>query len=423
YVIRAAAEGSEPDPLIDLSQIDFDGLAAKFAGRKRAETDRFAALLKQRAVAAATRNPTRYDLVQRIEELIADYNAGSVNIDEYLRRLIDLSKSLTDEEERAVTEGLTEEELAVFDLLTKPEPTLTDAEREIVKASAKRLLAHLHDKLVLDWRRRAATTADVRVTIRDVLDADLPADPYPPEVFDTKVQAVFDHIISAYGDDGSNVYSGDRVEAAATGAGVATLTAPDLASVADSVVERIRTDAEFASLVAEQLGLPGGAALRTVEEILANEEDFVVEFKSTARWDLREGKPNKAMEDAVVKTIAGFLNTDGGTLLIGVDDRGVVLGLDHDYDRVQPRNGDGFVNWLTTHLINALGHPPVTRVRARIAVHEGKPLCRVDVARHSAPVWAKTSKGDRVLFARFNNSTRAVPADEADAYVRLRWPT
>jgi type I restriction enzyme, R subunit len=43
--------------------------------------------LKQRAVAAATRNPTRYDLVYRIEELIAEYNAGTVNIDEYLRRL------------------------------------------------------------------------------------------------------------------------------------------------------------------------------------------------------------------------------------------------------------------------------------------------------------------------------------------------
>ena len=131
YVIRAAAEGSEPDPLIDLSQIDFDGLAAKFAGRKRAETDRLAALLKQRAVAAATRNPTRYDLVERIEELIADYNAGSLNIDEYLRRLIELSKTLTDEEQRAVTEGLTEEELAIFDLLTKPEPVLTDAERDV----------------------------------------------------------------------------------------------------------------------------------------------------------------------------------------------------------------------------------------------------------------------------------------------------
>jgi predicted HTH transcriptional regulator len=86
------------------------------------------------------------------------------------------------------------------------------------------------------------------------------------------------------------------------------------------------------------------------------------------------------MEDAVVKTIAGFLNTDGGTLLIGVDDSGAVLGLDHDYDRVQPKNGDGFVNWLATYLIDALGHPPVTRVRARIAVHDDKQICRVDVA-------------------------------------------
>jgi type I restriction enzyme, R subunit len=423
YVIRAAAEGSEPDPLIDLSRIDFEGLAAKFAGRKRAETDRLAAQLMDRAVAAATRNPTRYELVQRIEDLIAEYNAGSVNIDEYLRRLIELSKTLTDEEQRAVTEGLTEEELAVFDLLTNPEPTLTDAERDVVKASAKRLLAHLHDKLVLDWRRRAATTADVRVTIRDVLDEDLPEDPYPPELFDIKVQAVFDHVITAYGDDGSSVYSGDRVEPATTGAGVATLAVPDIASITDSVVERIRTDAEFAARVADQLGLPGGAALRTVNEILAEDEDFTVEFKSTARWDLREAKPNKAMEDAVVKTIAGFLNTDGGTLLIGVDNSGTVLGLDHDYDRVQPKNGDGFVNWLTTHLINAFGHPPVTRVRARIVVHEGKQICRVDVARHSQPVWAKTSKAERVLFARFNNSTRQVPADEAEAYVSVRWPT
>ncbi len=148
YVIRAAAEGREPDPLVDLSQIDFDALAAAFAGRKRAETDRLASLLKQRAAAAATRSPTRYDLVTRIEDLIAEYNAGSVNIDEYLRRLVELSKTLTEEEQRAVSEDLTEEELAVFDLLTKPDPVLTDAQRKTVKASAKRLLSHLHDKLV-----------------------------------------------------------------------------------------------------------------------------------------------------------------------------------------------------------------------------------------------------------------------------------
>lgn len=67
---------------------------------------------------------------------------------------------------------------------------LDDAEREIVKASAKELLAHLHEKLMLDWRKKAATVASVRTEIRDVLDARLPADPYPPVIFDTKVQAV-----------------------------------------------------------------------------------------------------------------------------------------------------------------------------------------------------------------------------------------
>jgi type I restriction enzyme, R subunit len=122
YVIRAAAEGSEPEPPIDLSQIDFDALAASFAGRKRAETDRLAALLKQRAAAGAARDPTRYDLVARIEDLIAEYNAGSVNIDEYLRRLVELSKTLSKEEQRAAAEDLTQEELAIFDLLTKPDP-------------------------------------------------------------------------------------------------------------------------------------------------------------------------------------------------------------------------------------------------------------------------------------------------------------
>ncbi len=423
YVIRAAAEGIEPDPLIDLSQIDFDALSAQFAGRKRAETDRLATLLKGRATAAARRNPTRYELVDRIEELIADYNAGSLNSDEYLRRLISLSHDLSAEERRAVAEDMTEEELAVFDLLTKPVPVLDDAQREVVKTGAKRLLAHVHDKLVLDWRRKAATASEVRTTIRDVLDADLPADPYPPELFDAKVQAVFDHMVSAYGDDGSSVYAGDEGRStAAQGSPVAVLSEPDFDNITQTVVERIRADAELASTLAQQLGIGGSAALRTVAEIIDNDEDFAVEFKSTARWDLREGQPSKMMEDSVVKTVAGFLNTDGGTLLIGVGPDRQVVGLDHDYPRVTPANGDGFVNWLTTHLTNAVGHAAVMRSRARIAVHEGHEICRLDVAPSTRPVWAKTSKEDRVFFVRMNNSTRPIPAEELDAYLADRWP-
>src|SRR3546814_11955614 len=100
--------------------------------------------------------------------------------------------------------------------------------------------------------------------------------------------------------------------------------------------------------------------------------------------------------------------------------RSEAVGLDHDYARVKPANGDGFVNWLTTHLIAALGHTPVTRTRARIAQHEGKEICRLDVASSPGPVWAKTSKDDRVFFVRMNNSTRSLPESELPGYLSGR---
>jgi type I restriction enzyme R subunit len=420
YVIRAAAEGIEPDPLIDLSKIDFDVLSARFAGRKRAETDRLASLLRQRAASAARRNPTRYELVERIEELIATYNAGSLNIDEYLRRLISLSRDLSAEERRAVVEDMTEEELAIFDLLTQPDPVLGADERETVKACAKRLLNHLHDKLVLDWRRKAATSANVLTTIRDVLDADLPADPYPPDVFDEKVRVVYDHVFTAYDNDGKSVYSGSPA-AAPSGGAVVTLVAPDLKTITDTVIERIRGDAQFASRVAEQLGVPGGAALRTTEEIVAGDEDYTVEFKSTARWDLHQGQRSKLIEDGVVKTVAAFLNTDGGTLLIGIGPDREAVGLEHDYRQVKPSNGDGFVNWLTTHLVNALGQAAVMRTRARITDYQSREICRLDVAASPVPVWATTSKESNVFFARMNNSTRVIAGAQLSLYIASHW--
>jgi type I restriction enzyme R subunit len=187
------------------------------------------------------------------------------------------------------------------------------------------------------------------------------------------------------------------------------------------VVERLRHDADFVALVAEKLGVAGRPELRTVDELIANDEDYAVEFKSTARWDLRENQASKVIEDAIVKTVAGFLNTDGGTLLIGIGPDRSVVGLSHDYQRVKPQNGDGFVNWLTTHLINALGHTPVTRTRARITICCSTEICRVDVAASPGPVWANTSKDDHEFFVRMNNSTRALPETEAESYRAQRW--
>jgi type I restriction enzyme, R subunit len=417
YIIRAAAEGVDPDPLIDLAQIDFDALATRFAGRKRSETERLASLLRDRVIGAARKNPTRHELVERIEQLIAEYNAGSLNIDEYLRRLIALSRDLSEEELRTATEGLSEEELAVFDLLTKPDPALTDDEQELVKGVAKRLLAHVHERLVLDWRHKAETLADVRVAIRDVLD-ELPADPYPRPVYDAKVQAVFDHVCTVYGDDGASVY--EEATTVPTPAGSTAGFAID--EITDSVVQRIRSDAEFAMLVAQHLRGEAPTFARSIDELLDNDEDDAVEFKSTARWDVREERRNPALEDAIVKTVAAFLNCEGGTLLIGIGPDGSLVGLELDYAHVKPPNGDGFVNWLTTHMTNSLGAAAVMRTRARVVTHAGAEICRLDVARSSRPVWARTSKDARVFFVRMNNSSRPMPPEELNAYLTDRWP-
>lgn len=117
----------------------------------------------------------------------------------------------------------------------------------------------------------------------------------------------------------------------------------DVTAITRAAVERIKADSAFAEQVAERL--MGKDAFFAVASfaLIAGDETHQVEFKSTARWNLREGTKDERMEDAVVKTIAGFLNTDGGTLFIGVDDRGTPIGLAHDTALIKPPNVDGFV--------------------------------------------------------------------------------
>jgi type I restriction enzyme R subunit len=147
----------------------------------------------------------RVDLVERFEKLVADYNAGSINTETFFQELLAFKKTLTEEEARALSEGLDEEHLAVFDLLMKPAPELSDAEKMQVKNVADELLAILkRDKIVLDWRKQQATRAAVRVAVRETLDR-LP-DAFTREIYAQKCDAVYQHVFDAYWDDGHSVY-------------------------------------------------------------------------------------------------------------------------------------------------------------------------------------------------------------------------
>ena len=105
-------------------------------------------------VLVGDRNALHVDLYERFQKLLDAYNAGSLNADQYFQELIRFSQELTKEEGRHVSAGLTEEQLAVFDLITRPGPDLSPEEERQVRAVAEELLDILkHQKLVLDWRK------------------------------------------------------------------------------------------------------------------------------------------------------------------------------------------------------------------------------------------------------------------------------
>ncbi|NLZ27611.1 MAG: type I restriction endonuclease subunit R [Firmicutes bacterium] len=203
YVIR------DDHPLIDLSRIDFEKLRARFEkGRKHTEVERIKAAVTRHLQKLVRLNRSRMDYLERFQQMIDEYNSGSLNVEEFFHRLMEFAKNLTDEEQRAVKEELSEEELAIFDLLTKPEIELTRSERSQVKRTARELLEVLkREKLILDWRKRQQARAQVRVTIEQVLDEGLP-EAYTPEIYDLKTAMVFEHVYESYYGDGKSIYTG-----------------------------------------------------------------------------------------------------------------------------------------------------------------------------------------------------------------------
>jgi type I restriction enzyme, R subunit len=151
-------------------------------------------------------NHTRMDFLQEFQKMVDEYNSGALNMETFFTKLTAFAQRLTEEEKRGIAEQLTEEELAIFDLLTKPEIKLTKAEDIEVKKVAKQLLATLkREKLVLDWKKRQSTRAAVRYTIETVLD-ELPR-AYTPDLYQQKCDVVYQHIFDSYSGQGQSLYA------------------------------------------------------------------------------------------------------------------------------------------------------------------------------------------------------------------------
>ncbi|MEP7042527.1 MAG: type I restriction endonuclease subunit R [Dokdonella sp.] len=199
----------EGPPALDLSKINFEALANRFRNsrHKNTELEVLKAAIRAQLDKLIQLNRTRANFADKFDELIESYNAGSRSIEKLFEDLLKLSSSLSDEQQRHVRENLSEEELVVFDILTRPAPELAAEERAEVKRVARDLLVRLKALLVLDWRQKAAARSSLKLAIEDTLDLGLPR-AYTPDLYRQKCAALFEHVYESYPERNPGLYAG-----------------------------------------------------------------------------------------------------------------------------------------------------------------------------------------------------------------------
>lgn len=155
------------------------------------------------------------------------------------------------------------------------------------------------------------------------------------------------------------------------------------------------------------------------ELILAGESDNV-EFKSTLRYDLRRKEVNKKLEYVIAKTIASFMNSEGGNLFIGVDDNQNMLGLVDDISTLPKPNIDGFELHLVEVIKKYIGAGLISHIKISFPTVEDTQICRIKVSKSGKPVFTQhESKED--FFVRSGCSSQPLGREEQSAYEKSHW--
>jgi hypothetical protein len=164
----------------------------------------------------------------------------------------------------------------------------------------------------------------------------------------------------------------------------------------------------------------GTQAATDVAALLAQGEGPAVEFKETARFNIHTGVPDKVMEAVVVKTVAGFFNSHGGTMLVGVSDAGMAVGLSRDIETLSKKNLDGYQLFLRNLLNSTVGPDLCSRVGIEFSNVDGSEVCAVRVPAAPRAVWIG-SGADKVLYVRSGNSTQPLDGEQAHLYISTHW--
>ncbi|MFO7772962.1 MAG: DUF262 domain-containing protein [Dehalococcoidia bacterium] len=161
--------------------------------------------------------------------------------------------------------------------------------------------------------------------------------------------------------------------------------------------------------------------VKNIADLVTEGESSRLEFKSSLRWDYKLSQPNKALELVAMKTIAGFLNTNGGTLLIGIDDSRQVIGIEQDYETLNKVDRDGYELHLNQLISNHIGKERCLNIS--ISFHElgERDVCMVQVDPSPKPAYLKEGQESR-FYIRTGNQTQPLGIKESHDYILEHWP-
>jgi type I restriction enzyme R subunit len=214
-VANNLAPGADSEVIYNISAVDFEQLKQEFAkaSTKNVQVQTLKEAVERQLQRMISQNPTRIDLYARYQQIIEEYNRETdrVAIEQTFQDLLQLIESMSEEESRATREGLTEEYLAIFDLLCQPKPDLTPNARNKIKAIAQALIEAIKAELrkLANWRDKETTQAQIQTFIHDYLYSDatgLPVDHYSDTDVENLSNVVFLHIYQQYANADRHCY-------------------------------------------------------------------------------------------------------------------------------------------------------------------------------------------------------------------------
>lgn len=185
---------------------------------------------------------------------------------------------------------------------------------------------------------------------------------------------------------------------------------------------------EYVHIIKQSVQNTSGRIMTREAKVLIEQgEGLFLEFKETMRYDGRKGEISKELEKVIAKTIVGFLNADGGTLIIGVNDDGKVTGLENDYKTLPKKNRDGFENHISMLIKTMIGLAFAKYVNVSFEAIEDKEtkqmkdICMITVHEGHKPAYVINGDKKEDFYVRVGNSTQPFSMSETSEYIKTHW--